>query len=150
MPSAAPATIPPPLRVLVVDGGRPASVALADWLRGHAGMEVRGPAASLAAGLALAATFRPQVVLLDFHGLPVSVGYMVALFKELAPPPLAFVLTHEASAAMRRRCAAARVDAVFDKTAELEALVHRLATIPVDPAGGSEPEDQSRPGESSS
>ncbi|MEO5961311.1 MAG: hypothetical protein ABIR80_19555 [Opitutaceae bacterium] len=118
-----------PLRVLVADGGRPASVALADWLREQTGIEIQGPISPLAATIALAAKFRPHVVLLDFHGLPVSVGYTVALLKEFEPAPAVFVLTHEASDAMRRRCREARVDAVFDKTTELESLARSLTGL---------------------
>src|SRR5688500_17008195 len=92
----------PLLRVRVATGGRPASRALAEWLREHPGLEVQGPISPLSAAIAFAAKYCPQVVLLDFHGLPVSVGYTVVLLKELTPSPTVFVLTHEASDAMRR------------------------------------------------
>jgi DNA-binding NarL/FixJ family response regulator len=92
----------------------------------QSGATVAGPAAVAAAASALAATFQPHVVLLDFHGLPVSTASTVSLLKKLSPPPLVVVLTHDASDAMRRRCREAHVDAVFDKTSELEAVATLL------------------------
>jgi DNA-binding NarL/FixJ family response regulator len=129
MPSTSPSSAVAPLRVLVADGGRPASTALAEWLREQNGLEVQGPLSPLTSAIALAAKFCPHVVLLDFHGLPVSVGYTVALLKELTPPPTVFVLTHEVSEAMRRRCREAGVDAIFNKTTELELLAHGLSNL---------------------
>ena len=116
----------PRLRVLLA--GRPgtASSALAAWVRDQNGAAVAGPAVTTAEALALATTFQPQVVLLDFHGLPVSTAYTVSLLKKLSPPPLVIVLTHDGSDAMRRRCHEAGVDAVFDKTSELEAVATLL------------------------
>jgi DNA-binding NarL/FixJ family response regulator len=92
----------------------------------QSGATVAGPAAIAAAAPALAATFRPHVVLLDFHGLSVSTASTVSLLKKLSPPPLVIVLTHDGSEAMRRRCREARVDAVFDKTSELDAVATLL------------------------
>jgi DNA-binding NarL/FixJ family response regulator len=111
-----------PLRVLLVGDAGPANVALSAWLGEREMLEVAGPVATTAEALALAASFKPDVTLLDFHGLPASTGYTVSLFKGLSPPPLVFVLTHDASETMRRRCNEARVDAVFDKTTELETV----------------------------
>jgi DNA-binding NarL/FixJ family response regulator len=110
------------LRVLLVGDAGPANVALSAWLSEREMIEVAGPAATMAAALALAASFKPDVTLLDFHGLPISTGCTVSMFKGLSPAPLVFVLTHDASGTMRRRCREARVDAVFDKTIELEAV----------------------------
>ena len=114
--------IEPSLRVLLA--GRPgaASSALAAWVSDQSGVTVAGPAATTAEAPALAATFRPHVVLLDFHGLSISTARTVSALKKLSPAPLVIVLTHDGSEAMRRRCREANVDAVFDKTTELEAV----------------------------
>jgi len=115
------------LRVLLVGHVGAASVALSTWLsEREKRLDVAGPAETTAAALALAARFKPDVVLLDFHGLPVSISYIVSLLKELSPSPPVVVLTHDASDTMRRRCREARVDAVFDKTTELEAVAALL------------------------
>ena len=111
-----------PLRVQLAGSATGSNSALVAWLGEIDGVEVTGGGRTTAEALALATVGRPDVVLLDFHGLPVSTGYAVTLFKELSPAPAVFVLTHDASPPMRRRCLEARVDAVFDKTAELEAL----------------------------
>lgn len=111
------------LRVLLVGHAGAASAALSAWLSEREKLlDVAGPAETTAAGFALAASFEPDVVLLDFHGLPVSISYTVSRLKALSPAPLVVVLTHDASAPMRRRCREARVDAVFDKTTELETV----------------------------
>jgi DNA-binding NarL/FixJ family response regulator len=107
------------LRVLLIGNPGAASVALSTWL-GERELDLAGPATTTVAAVVLAASFKPDVILLDFHGLPVSIAYTVSLLKELSPAPLVLVLTHDASAAMRRRCLAAGVDAVFDKTTQLE------------------------------
>jgi DNA-binding NarL/FixJ family response regulator len=116
----------PPFRVLLA--GRPgaASRALATWVSDQSGATVTGPAATMAEAPALIATFHPHVVLLDFHGVTVSTTTAVSLLKVLSPPPFVIVLTHDASEAMRRRCRLAGVDAVFDKTRELEAVATLL------------------------
>lgn len=117
------------LRVLLAGAVTDASSAFATWLGEQEGVHVTGSGRNTAETLALATVVRPDVVLLDFHDLPVSAGYTVALFKELTPAPAVFVLTHDGSSAMRRRCLQARVDAVFDKTAELDALRAALAHL---------------------
>jgi DNA-binding NarL/FixJ family response regulator len=115
------------LRVLLVGNVGAASVALSAWLsEREKRLDVAGPAETTAAVLALAASFAPDVVLLDFHGLPVSISLTVSLLKDLSPSPLVLVLTHDASPTMRRRCSDAHVDAVFDKTTELEAVAALL------------------------
>lgn len=118
-----------PVRVLLAGNATESSSALASWLNEQDGLHVTGTGRTTAETLALASVVRPEVILLDFHGLPFSTAFMVALFKELSPAPAVFVLTHDASPAMRRRCLAARVDAVFDKTADLEALHTALASL---------------------
>lgn len=119
-----------PLRVLLAGNAPESSSALANWLSDQDGLHVTGAGRTTAETLALATVVRPDVVLLDFHGLPVPASYTVALFKELSPAPSVFVLTHDASPAMRRHCRTARVDAIFDKTAEMEALRATLAAAP--------------------
>jgi len=115
------------LRVLLVGNASTASVALSAWLSEREKLlDVAGPAETTDAALALATSFKPDVVLLDFHGLPVSISYTVSPLKELLPSLLVLVLTHDASATMRRRCREARVDAVFDKTTELETVAALL------------------------
>ena len=117
------------LRVLLAGAVTESSAALANWLGEQDGVHVTGSGRTTAETLALATVVRPDVVLLDFHDQPVATGYTVALFKELTPAPAVFVLTHDGSPAMRRRCLMARVDAVFDKTAELDALRSALAHL---------------------
>ena len=115
------------LRVLLVGNVGAASVALSAWLSEREKLlAVAGPAETTAAALTLAASFEPDVVLLDFHGLPASISHTVSLLKGLSPSPLVLVLTHDASATMRRRCLDAHVDAVFDKTTELETVATLL------------------------
>ena len=116
----------PRLRVLLFSSAGPASVSLTTWLAEQEGLLVCAPASTMHESISLAVEFQPHVVLLDFHGLPVSTGYVVARLKELPLRPAVFVLTHDASAAMRRRCHASGVEAVFDKTAELDALCDAL------------------------
>ena len=119
--------VSPRLRVLLVGSEGAANFTLSAWLSELEKMlDVAGPTKTTAAALAVAAGFKPDVVLLDFHGFPISIGYTVSLLKELSPPPLVLVLTHDASATMRRRCREARVDAVFDKTSELEMVAALL------------------------
>jgi chemotaxis response regulator CheB len=110
------------LRVLLIGHASAASSALSAWLGARNLLDVAGPAPTTVAAIVLAASFKPDVVLLDFHGLPISTGYTVSLLKDLSPTPLVLVLTHDASDAMRRRCREIGVDAVFDKTAELESV----------------------------
>jgi DNA-binding NarL/FixJ family response regulator len=114
------------LRVLLAGRPGPASDALAAWVSDQSGATVPTFAATTVEALALAETFQPHVVLLDFHGLSVSTVHTVSLLKKLSPPPLVIVLTHDGSDAMRRRCREACVDAVFDKTNELEAVATLL------------------------
>jgi DNA-binding NarL/FixJ family response regulator len=114
------------LQVLLVGTAGAASRALATWLSERTPLDLAGPAKSTTETLTLAARFRPDVILLDFHGLPASIEGTVSFFKELSPPPLVLVLTHDASDTMRRRCHAANVDAVFDKTTDLEAIAALL------------------------
>ena len=129
-------TLPSPsrLRVLVVDEGRPVNRALAEWLRLQPELMVRGPAATVPAALAFITTFHPDVVLLDFHGLSVPIWIAVKLFKALSPAPQVFVLTHDMNDVMRRRLLEARVDAVFDKTSDLDALAALLTSLRTEPA----------------
>jgi DNA-binding NarL/FixJ family response regulator len=108
------------LRVLLFGEASAANKALSTWLGEHPLIHAAGPATTTVSAVVLAANFKPDVVLLDFHGLPVSTAYTVSLLKELSPAPLVVVLTHDSSAAMRRRCREAGVDAVFDKTTELD------------------------------
>jgi DNA-binding NarL/FixJ family response regulator len=120
------------LRVLLLGRSGTASDALAVWVNEQSGATIAGPAAATAKALALADTFVPDVVLLDFHGLSGgSTAHIVSLLKKLSVPPLVVVLTHDGSDAMRRRCREASVDAVFDKTNELDALVTLLTDTQV-------------------
>lgn len=114
------------LRILLVGTVGNGSAALAAWLRERAEFAVSEPATTTAAALGLALRVKPHVVLLDFHGLPISTGYTVSLFKELSPPPLVIVLTLDDSEATRRRCRDAGVDAVFNKSTGLDAIVGLL------------------------
>lgn len=127
----------PCLRVLLFGGVSPAGCALALVLSEQENFLVRAPAGSTAEAFLGAQQFQPHVVLLDFHGLAVSTGHAIAFLKQGPLPPLVFVLTHDASPAMRRGCREARADAVFDKTLELGALrdaLVQLASSMVSPA----------------
>jgi DNA-binding NarL/FixJ family response regulator len=126
----------PGLRVLLVGSPGDASLALTGWLWEQGGLVVVGPAASTPAALELAVDFRPDVVLLDFHGWAGFVGPVISLFKELAPAPQVFVLTYETSNATRRHCQAAQADAVFHKTAELDPLKTALDALRSPSAAG--------------
>jgi DNA-binding NarL/FixJ family response regulator len=110
------------LRVLLIGNAGAASAALAVWLAEQPGLMVCNRTGSAERVVAFAARFGPQVALLDFHGLAFDTAQLIAQLKELSPAPVVFVLTHDASPAMRRRCREAQADAVFDKTAELDAL----------------------------
>lgn len=103
--------------------------ALASWLTEQDSALSCLAAGSVAEAIVLAVEPRPHVVLLDFHGMTGSIAHTVARFKELTPPPAVFVLTHDASPTMRRHCRDVRVDAVFDKTAELVALSGALKAL---------------------
>ena len=124
-----PSSVQRPLRVQLAGSATGSNSTLVAWLGELDGVEITGGGRTTAETLALATVGHPDVILLDFHGLPVSTGYAVTLFKELSPPPAVFVLTHDASPPMRRRCLEARVDAVFDKTAELDALRAALGEL---------------------
>lgn len=136
---SAPSSRAPVLHVLLVGPCGAASEALEAWLAENSRVWIEGSFASTAEALALAFNAHPDVVLLDFHGLPVSVAYTVTLFKQLLPAPAIFVLTHDASPSMRRRCASAGVDRVFDKTTELDALGAALRQMPSSTAGRGPP-----------
>jgi two-component system, OmpR family, response regulator len=120
------ATTNRPLRVLLFGDPSDANRSLSALLGERELIDIAGPATTTTAAVVLADNFKPDVVLLDFHGLPVSTGYTVSLLKDLSPAPLVIVLTHDGSAAMRRRCREMGVDAVFDKTTELEAVARWL------------------------
>jgi DNA-binding NarL/FixJ family response regulator len=119
----------PDLRILLAGSTGSASLAITGWLGEHGWRAVAGPATTIAGTLALAATFQSDVVLLDFHGLPVSIGRAVSLFKERVPALLVFVLTHETSDAVRRGCLAVGADAVFHKTDGLNRLAAALELL---------------------
>ncbi len=117
------------LRVLLVGNPGAARSALSAWLPEQEDIIVCTAPASTSEAIVRAAQFQPHAVLLDFHGLPIATGFTIMLFKELTPQPAVFVLTHDASAPMRRRCHEAGADGVFDKTAELEALRDKLSLL---------------------
>ena len=104
------------IRVLLIGMPGAAGAALSGWLDELAQVEVAGPAPTTVAALVLAARFQPEVVPARFP--------RITRIDQLHrfPSPLVFLLTHDASAAMRRRCLAMGVDAVFDKTTELETV----------------------------
>lgn len=117
------------LRGLIVSTNDAGNAPLAAWLRDQGGFNVTGPAMTLPQALALSASLKPNVVLLDVHALPIYTGYIVKLFKQLSPAPTLYVLTHDDSDVMKRRCATLGADGVFHKTAELEALRDRLGDL---------------------
>ncbi len=114
------------LRVLLVGNPGVASAALSAWLAEQDDLAVCVAPGSTCEAIVCASEFQPHVVMLDFHGQAVAIGFTIVLFKQLSPEPAVFVLTHDASPPMRRRCREARADAVFDKTAELEVLRDKL------------------------
>jgi len=114
-------------RVLVVDDNLDAAQAIAHFLR-FAGHEVI-TAENGAEALARAASFAPQVVLLDI-GLPGMDGYEVARrLRELHPTrdALLVALTGYGQADDRRRVDAAGFDEHCVKPADLERLQQRIA-----------------------
>jgi DNA-binding NarL/FixJ family response regulator len=117
------------LCVLLVGSSGLASAALASWLADQNAAAIVGPAITLDQMLELGRRFRPHLVLLDFHGLPIAIAAAASRLKELTPMPRIVVLTHDGSDAMRRRCRAACVDAVFDKTSELDAMADLLRDL---------------------
>jgi two-component system CheB/CheR fusion protein len=123
----APASGTRPRRILIVDDNHDGAESLAMAL-GFYGHDVRmahdGPAA-----LALAATWRPEVILLDI-GLPGMNGYEVA--RRLGGEPWRnetrlIALTGWGQAEDRRRTAEAGFDAHLVKPVDIEALMKLLA-----------------------
>ncbi|MGB6452203.1 MAG: response regulator [Steroidobacteraceae bacterium] len=119
-------------RVLVVDDNRDALESLA------ALMELAGHAVRAAAdgelALALAASFRPQVVLLDL-GLPKLDGYEVARRIRAEPwgkTMVLIALTGWGQAEDRRRTRESGFDSHMVKPLDLEALTDLLARLPHD------------------
>jgi DNA-binding NarL/FixJ family response regulator len=131
--------------VLLAGSAGGAGLALAAWLGERNGLDLAGSAIAATAALGLAASFRPDVVLLDFHRMPRSLGHTVSLLKQLSPAPLVLVLTHDASETMRRHCRESLVDAVFDKTSDLEPLATLLERTRNALASSGESERRSRP-----
>ena len=118
---------PTDLRVLLIGHAGAGCVALAAWLAELPGIVVCNPTGNEEQRLAFVERFRPQVALVDFHDVVSDIALLIARLKGRTPAPAVFVLTHDASFAMRRRCREARADWVFDKTAELDALADVLA-----------------------
>jgi signal transduction histidine kinase/ActR/RegA family two-component response regulator len=116
-------------RVLIVDDNVDAASVLADALR-DVGYDARiahdGPA-----GIEVARTFRPRVVLLDI-GLPIVDGYQVAarLRAECAAAPLALVaLTGYGQSADRARAKMAGFDEHLVKPVELRSVLEVLERL---------------------
>jgi two-component system response regulator DesR len=124
-----PASLDGHLRVLLFGNAGVASTALTAWLSERERWRVFAPVGSTAEIMAATRDFRPHVVLLDFHGLPVSTGYTISQIKAFSPPPVVYMLTHDATPAMLRRCLEAKADGVFDKTGELDRLDGALGRL---------------------
>lgn len=105
------------------------SSTLTSWLGQRDGAHVTGSDRTTAETLAFATVNRPDVVPLDIQDLTVPANNTVALFKVLTSAPAVFMLTHDAGPAMRRLGLQAGVEAIFDKTVELEALRAALAPL---------------------
>ncbi|MBL9202284.1 MAG: response regulator transcription factor [Opitutaceae bacterium] len=115
--------------MLLIGHSGVANAALAPWLAEQPGLTVCHPSGSVPQLLDFATKFQPHVVLLDFHRRDADVADVIARIKALWPTPIVFMLTHDASPAMRRRCGEARVDMMFDKTAELGPLAETLSAL---------------------
>jgi signal transduction histidine kinase len=116
-------------RVLVVDDNRDAAETLAEMLRtfGHAvHVALDGPSA-----LAIAATFDPEVAVLDI-GLPVMDGYELAgrIAREGAPRPYLVALTGYGQESDRLRARQAGFDEHFVKPVELTRVVDLIDRLP--------------------
>lgn len=122
------------LRVLLVGSVNGASLALAGWIREQSRVMVVGPLRPKAAVKAFVAAFQPQVIVFDADSWHVALTEGIAQLRTLAPALTLIVLACDASEALRRRCLAAGVDAVFAKTAELGRLAALLATLQPFPA----------------
>ena len=119
-----------PRRILVVDDNRDAAVSLARLLR-YKGHEVR-TAHDGAAGVALAAGFRPEVILMDL-GMPNMDGYEAASRIRAGPGgtgPFLVALTGWGADDDRRRTLDAGYDRHLVKPVDMAALAKMIAGIP--------------------
>ena len=117
------------LRVLVVDDDQKTADRLAEIIRGcgHDSKVAYDGAAALEA----AASFRPDVALLDL-AIPKPDGLTLArqLRRQSAfPPPLLVAISGFADNGMRRLCAESGFHTFFPKPLDLEAIQGYLATV---------------------
>jgi CheY-like chemotaxis protein len=127
--SAAGPASPAPRRILVVDDNSDAAESLAILLR-RRGHET-AVALDGASALAVAGSFRPEVVLLDI-GMPRMDGYEVARKLRLAAdpePPVLVAMTGYGGDDDRRRSAQAGIDHHLTKPVDAERLEQLLAGL---------------------
>ena len=117
----------PSVRVLVVSHTGSAISRLVSWLDDLPGVAIYAPLLLNGETIAPTHSWQPNVVILDFETVAGSLMQVIADFKRHAPTPHVFVLAHDTSAVLRRRCQEAGADAVFDRTADLELLRNELA-----------------------
>src|SRR5687768_13821444 len=116
-----------PTRVLVVDDDR-ATADLWAQVLDRRGFDVRA-ATHPEGALALAATFRPEVVVLDL-GLPSMDGHELGIrLRELCGNVRLIAVTGDSSAAARERSAARGFDAHFVKPVAIAALAGFVRTL---------------------
>lgn len=116
----------PILTVLVVGQPGPGKCGLLEWLADIPGLRLSTADDLAGAALAAVAASPHHVVILDFHGIPLTVRTAVRRLKAASPSTTVIVLTHDANPVMRRYCGEAGVDAVLDKTSDFELLRYAL------------------------
>lgn len=116
----------PILAVLVVGQPGPGKSGLLEWLAEIPGLRLNTADELAGAALGSATAAEYDVIILDFHGIPLTLGPVVRRLKSAAATTTVFVLTHDASPVMRRYCAEAGVDAVFDKTSDFDLVRYAL------------------------
>ncbi|GAA3446234.1 response regulator transcription factor [Planomonospora venezuelensis] len=129
MPSSEP-PVPPPIRVVLVEDHDMVAEAIGMALDRADGMEVVARSRSIAAAVADADRFRPDVVVLD-RRLPDGDGIsVIGRLAEAAPGARILVLTGEATASVAARVAEAGGAGLVLKSSglrELEAAVREVA-----------------------
>lgn len=124
-------TSPRPLSAFLLEDNARACAHLAETLRELCGIQVAGTAASAAEGASWLAA-HPGGWDLLVADLLLAGGHGLQLLEQLQAPrqgQKVIVFSNYADAGVRKRCAQLGVDAVFDKSTELDALVDYCARL---------------------